>query len=90
MPEGILKGGGASRSESNESIAGGNRTADTSALRRELAAVSASLSRILSPFLGGTRKGPPEGPSPNTDRAVNNKYNHNHSEEEQKKLRKAP
>ena len=28
------------------------------------------LSRILSPFLGGTRKGPPEGPSPNVDRAA--------------------
>ena len=27
------------------------------------------LSRILSPFLGGTRKGPPEGPSRNADRA---------------------
>ena len=33
------------------------------ALARERPAVSASLSRILSPFLGGTRKGPPEAPS---------------------------
>ncbi len=31
---------------------------------------SASLSRILSPFLGGTRKGPPEGPSLSADRAI--------------------
>ena len=31
---------------------------------------SASLSRILSPFLGGTRKGPPEGyPAEGSDRA---------------------
>ena len=31
---------------------------------------SASLSRILSPFLGGTRKGPPEGyPAESPDRA---------------------
>ena len=39
----FLREGGASRSESNESIAGGNRTTNTSALRREQAAVSASL-----------------------------------------------
>ena len=41
--KGFLREGGASRSESNLAIAGGNRTADTSALRREQAAVSAPL-----------------------------------------------
>ena len=40
------------------------------ALARERPAVSASLSRILSFFLGGTRKKPPEGPSRNEDRAI--------------------
>lgn len=32
------------------------------ALRREQAAVSASLSRILAELLGGTRSSPPEAP----------------------------
>ena len=66
---GILKGGGASRSESNESIAGGNRTTNTSALRRELAAVSAPLRLLLIDFLAEARKPPPEGPGQSTDRA---------------------
>ena len=36
---------------------------------------SASLSRILSPFLGGTRKGPPEGyPAEFFNRAFNKSY----------------
>ena len=36
---------------------------------------SASLSRILSPFLGGTRKGPPEGyPAEIFNRAFNKSY----------------
>ena len=39
------------------------------ALARERPAVSASLSRILSFFLGGTGKKPPEGPSLRANRA---------------------
>ena len=68
--EEFLREGGASRSESNESIAGGNRTTNTSALRREQAAVSAPLSRILAELLGGTRSSPPEAPNPWADRAI--------------------
>ena len=67
---GILKGGGASRSESNESIAGGNRTANTSALVREQTAVSAPLRLLLIDFLAEARKPPPEAPSRNADRAI--------------------
>ena len=60
---GILKGGGASRSKSNESIAGGNRTADTSALVWEQPAVSAPLRLLLIDFLAEARKPPSEAPS---------------------------
>ena len=60
--KGFLREGGASRSESNESIAGGNRTINTSALRRELAAVSASLKPHSFPLSWRDKKGAPEGP----------------------------
>ena len=59
--EGFLREGGASRSESNESIAGGNRTADTSALVREQAAVSASLKPHSFPLSWRDKKGAPGG-----------------------------
>ena len=61
-PERIPKEGGASRSESYLTIAGGNRSMKSPALP-----TAPPLSRILSFFLGGTRKKPPEGPSPNAD-----------------------
>lgn len=61
---GFSRGGGASRSESNESIAGGNRTADTSALRRELAAVSAPLEAASYRFSCRSKKTAPGGTQP--------------------------
>ncbi|MBU5453630.1 hypothetical protein KQI10_10665, partial [Pseudoflavonifractor sp. MSJ-30] len=57
----FLREGGASRSESNESIAGGNRTINTSALRRELAAVSASLKPHSFPLSWRNKKLPAGG-----------------------------
>ena len=61
---GFSRGGGASRSESNESIAGGNRTADTSALRRELAAVSAPLEAASYRFSCRSKKTAAGGTQP--------------------------
>ena len=59
--KGFLREGGASHSESNESIAGGNRTTNTSALRREQAAVSASLKPHSFPLSWRDKKGAPGG-----------------------------
>ena len=69
-PGGFSREGGASRSESNESIAGGNRTTNTSALVREQTAVSAPLRLLLIDFLAEARKPPPEAPSLWADRGV--------------------
>ena len=62
--EGFSREGGASRSESNESIASGNRTTNTSALRREQAAVSASLEPHSFPLSWRDKKEAPGGTQP--------------------------
>ena len=62
--EGFLREGGASRSESNESIAGGNRTTNTSALRREQAAVSAPLEAASYRFSCRSKKTAAGGTQP--------------------------